>query len=241
MAVEIGKLDEIHAIFGVRGSGKSTFMVMLSHELRTHYGGYFIGHSPGARLPTKLPDGKDSLISWHDSIKGMERGLQRTPERIHIMVDGDPEEVVEYGRAIAHATRKRAVEKAGFRFRDNRPVPPGVMAEPTFVLIDEGVLIDDAQKGNIRKVDKEWERFLTGARHEHVGLLWGIQRPTSKNWALTEQATQIHVFHYSHEWGLNSLRAAGVPREEIAKISSLPKYQHVTYNTWDLVKKDSPQ
>jgi len=226
--VQIGSLDRITAVIGARGTGKSTWAIADAYRFSRTTGAYVIGHSPGARLPVELPSGKPLPLSWHDDIKSLQRGLRKHPDRLHIVVSGEPEAVVDFGRSLARGVKKKSIKSAGHRYRENRPIPPGVSAPPTYILIDEGTTI---REGWSREERREWKEFLTGARHEHVALTWLVQAPTAKNWLLIEQSNHLRVFRYSHEWGLNAIRAAGVPQEDLAKIRALPNYhsRHYTF------------
>jgi len=234
--VEIGKLDEIHTVIGARGSGKSTFMVELSMELRATIGGYYIGHSPEAWLPTTLPDGTQVPIHFFESMKALERGVRANPGDINIKVGDNPDEVIEYAEAIAGSAVKRAVEKTNHRFKKSQPIPSGVLASPTIIIIDEGLYLRSAGKHSKYQDREAFEKFLVTARHRHIGLIWGIQKPTGRIWSLLEQSTKIHTFHYNHEYGLNALRAAGVPKDRLEEIAELPHYEHLTFDQWNLRK-----
>lgn len=247
MGVPIESLDRLTAMFGERGTGKSTELVLdamrFQREVR---GGYVIMHSPDARLPMKLPDGSRSPIEWHDSVKDLEgwRGLSRRPHLIHVVVGGDPEPVIDYGRRLAKAIKIRAIKRAGFHYRDKRPIPmieteqqsrragqpigEKVAAEPVYVGIDEGTAIQHASKGSDEL--HNWQVFLTGLRHENMALTWSIQSPNARNYAFIEQANIFITYRYMMEWGLNTLRARGVPAEDLQIIAGLPNYQRRMYH-----------
>lgn len=233
---EIGSIDRITAVIGLRGTGKSTWAVQDACSVQREMGAIVIGHSPGARLPTVLPNGQVPDMSWHDSIRSLERGLQRHPLRMHFLVTGDPEEVIQYGRELALAIRKKSIKDAGHRFKHNRPVPKGVMATPVHIVIDEGTALRESFSAEDKRA---WKIFLTGARHEHVSLTWLIQSPTAKNWILMEQSNRIITFRYMHEWGLNAIRAAGIHKDDLQSIRDLPDFQFLewTFEGSDLKDK----
>lgn len=227
MAVEIGSIDRITAVLGLRGVGKSTFAVADTLEFNREVGGaYMIGHSPGARLPMKLPDGRVSPITWHDDISSLEKGLRRNTDRMHILVTGEPEEVIDFGRRLSLSLRRTAVRQAGHKFKENRPIPDGVKAPPIIILVDEGTAMREQMT---REEKRQWKIFLTGARHEHIALTWLIQSPTAKNWILMEQSNRIVTFRYVHEWGLNAIRAAGVDKDDLTSIRELPDFEHFEF------------
>lgn len=240
MAVPIGDVDRLKAVIGERGVGKSEWMIQDVRAFHKEVaGGYAIIHSPSARLPETLHDGTDSLITWHESVKSLEShriGIAKNPERTHVVVSDEPEPVIEYARNLSKAVRRSAIEKAGFRFREKRPVPidkntgERVAAEPVYIGIDEGTALKQMKKGSDDL--RNWEIFLTGLRHENVALTWSIQSPNARAYLLIEQASDIVAFRYGHEWGLNSVRARGLSMDEIRLIAAQKKFQfrHYKFN-----------
>ena len=76
---EVGSWNHLEACIGQRGTGKSTFQCYRALELsRIANGAYVIGHSLGARLPSKLPaelGGTTLPIVYHPTIDKLERAL----------------------------------------------------------------------------------------------------------------------------------------------------------------------
>lgn len=231
-------VDRLVALLGAKGFGKSWHLVEDSIQFRSEYGGYTIAHSPTARLPERLGT-VDARITWHDSIRSLEggRGISRNPDRLHVVVGGDPEPVIEYARNLATAIRRRAVERAGYIWNPKRPIPQDpndaskkISAPPVYIGIDEGTALRQLPKGSDEL--REWQVFLTGLRHEHIALTWAIQSPSARNWILLEQASEVRAFRYQHEWGLNAVRARAphlFSADELEAIATLPKYQKRTY------------
>jgi len=234
--MELESADYVSSIIGERGTGKSTRAIYQARNLRRQMGSYIIGHSPAGAIG-HWPD-----VMFHDSLKSLENGLAKKPMFMHFIASGpSPEEVMQFGRAMALEIRKRAIKDAGFKFQANRPPPPGVFAPPVHIVIDEGTHLEknpqhrDKTPGKFRLVtDAQLEQFLTNLRHEHVTMSWLIQAPTRRNWVYMEQANRFNVFRYVHEWGHNAIRAAGIPKEVIAQIKALPDFR---YYSWD---KDDP-
>jgi hypothetical protein len=243
--IRIGSLDRLTAVIGRRGVGKSEYLIRDANEFRREArGGYIIGHSPGARLPSTLHDGTPGVgkRNWHDSIKSLERGLSRDPNGIHIVTTGDPEDVIDFGRGLSKALRRKAIERAGWVAGpnwENRPLPdPKIEAEPVLVLVDEGV----ALKEMFSKEDlKRWKVLLTGLRHENLAITWGIQSPTAKNWVLIEQSNRLVAFNYQHEWGLNAVRAWGVPQEDLQTIRNLQPFHRRIYRPGEPPRAENGQ
>ena len=220
--LEIGKLDRITAIIGERGTGKSTLAKYDARAFQRDTGGVVVGHSPNGQI------GADRDIEFHDSLRAMERALRRAPEKMQIVASGAaPEEVIAYGSSLATALRRKAHERAGLKFKPHRPAPRGLYATPVMVVIDEGSELSKAST----KADEEWlERILMSARHNHLALSWQIQAPTARNWVLQEQASHFRVFRYMHEWGLNAIRAAAIPKEQLSTIRDLPNFRYFHFD-----------
>lgn len=235
--IEIGTLDRITPIIGERGTGKSTLAKIDALEFQRSTGGLVLGHSPNGQI------GHESYIDFHDSFRSLEKGLRKRPGQMHFLADGgSPEEVIDYARALSLALRRKGHESADVKFNPKRPAPPSVMAAPVLVIIDEGTHTDQSkrlrkeQDSEITTADlRELEKFLTSARHENVALTFLIQAPTARSWVYMEQGNRFRVFRYMHEWGLNSVRAAAIPKEAMAQIRKLPKFCYYHFD------KDNPE
>lgn len=243
---EIGTVNVLEASIGARGEGKSTYQAYRALVLSRQFGGaYVIGHSLGARLPSRLPSslGGESLpIVYHTSIDKLGRGLRRSPDKWHVLAppltgkgSEDPDtadDLLRYAVELSTAIRKAAWQRA-HPLRIWRPTVSyeGVHAPPVIVLVDEGIAIEAA--GPSRKEGNRWFlSLLYSLRHYHCALLYSIQDPSARSWRVLEQATAIHVFRLRHRWALESIRAAGASDAELAEIQSLERYQHVTLS-WE--------
>jgi hypothetical protein len=224
--VEIGALDRVTAVIGERGTGKSTWAARDARVFQRELGGFVIAHSPRGQI------GAAADVAFHNTVKRAARGLKWDPGRIHVVTDDSPEDVLEYARDLAYAVRKRAHRDAGKRFRDNRPAPKGLRAPPVLAIIDEGTYL---KRGMTNTEIEELQRFLTGARHEHVAVTMLIQAPNARSWTYQEQSSRFRVFRYMHEWGLNAIRAAAVPKEALESIRDQPKFQYFRLD------KDAPE
>lgn len=217
--IEVGSMDRLTVVIGEKGTGKSTWTKLDARVFQRQTGGWVIGHSPRGQI------GVASDIVLHDTVKKLARGLKRDPGRIHIVTDDSPEDVLEYGKALALASRKRAFkEMYPFKkFRPNRPAPTGMKAPPVLVIVDEGTHVS----GDLSKEGKaDLQRFLTSLRHEHLAITFLSQAPTARSWTYQEQASGFRVFRYMHEWGLNSIRAAAIPKDRLDEIRELPDFQY---------------
>jgi hypothetical protein len=230
--IEIGTLDRITDIIGERGMGKSTLAINDARDFKRETGGYVIGHSPNGQI------GWEDDIRFYDSLEDLDKGLREEPSAMHFIATGaTPEQVIDYGRALALALRRHGHKLAKKKFNPNRPAQPGVLAAPVLIIVDEGTHTDQSTRLRKKEEDaplttaelKELEKFLTSARHEHVALTFLIQAPTSRGWVYLEQGNIFYVFRYTHEWGANAVRAAGIPKEEISKIRTLERFRYFEY------------
>jgi hypothetical protein len=226
--LEIGHLDRITAIIGERGMGKSTLTKIDAREFQRQTGGYVIGHSPNGQIGNE-PDIKfyDKLEGWNGLVKGM----AREPHLIHIMTRGVAEPLIDFADSLSLAIRKKAFSRVMQgrniwfkRFNDARPAEKGTEAPPILVVIDEGTSMKrHPSNAEIERL----ERFLVNSRHKHVALTWSIQSPTKRQWILLEQANRFRIFRYTHEYGANSIRAAGIPTEvALYELHDLPRFAY---------------
>jgi hypothetical protein len=220
--IEIGTLDDVVSVFGAKKTGKSTWALREARRFQLATGGYVIGHSPNGQI------GRASDVEFSRDVETLARRLARHPEKIHVVTTGAPEDVLDYGRAMARALRERAVKKAGhWRFDPHSPAPPGVMAPPVLVIYDEGIAM---QENPSREESMEFQRFLTSTRHEHMAFMFLNQAPSKRAWMIAEQSRRVIMFRYLHEWGANSIRAAGIPQETVLKLKTLPRFEYLYFD-----------
>lgn len=235
---KIGEFDHLEATIGARGEGKSTWQCFRALELSRQSGGaYVIGHSLGARLPKKLPDelgGETLPIQYHATIKSLESGLRRKPDRWHILAPPlsqkdreTADDLLQFLVRFSDALRRSAWKKA----HPLRLFPPkiqdydGVECVPIVCLVDEGVAVESA--GPSRKEGNRWFlELLFSLRHYHTALLWSVQDPSARSWRILEQSTEIYVFRVRHAWALQTLLAAGANSDEIDEIKRFKKKSH---------------
>lgn len=248
----IGQWNHLEASIGARGMGKSTYQCARARELASEAGGaYVIGHSLGARLPSSLPaelGGGKLPITYHTTLRKLELGLRRHPERWHILApplagDGhkiDPTKPVETADDLIHfavrlstAVRKAAWQRQHpFGFWRPNVNYSDTPSTPVILIIDEGIAIEAASTTK-KEANKWFLQFLYSIRHMHIALLYAIQNSNARSWQILEQSTAIHVFAIRHEWALNALRAAGATDEELERIRTERKFQHVTLTSLD--------
>lgn len=215
--IEIGSLDRVTSVIGERGTGKSTWAMLDARVFQRETGGFVIAHSPRGQVG-RAPD-----IMMHNTIKRAARSLRWNPGVIHVVTDDSPEDVLDYARDLAFASRKRAHRDANVRWYDNRPAPKGLRAPPVLAVIDEGTAL---RRGMSNSEIEDLQRFLTSARHEHVAVTMLSQAPNARSWTFQEQSSRFRIFRYLHEWGLNAIRAAAVPQEHLQRIRDLPKFSY---------------
>lgn len=243
---EVGTVNVLEASIGARGQGKSTYQAYRALILSRSFGGaYVIGHSLGARLPSRLPPslgGEKLPIVYHPSISKLASGLRRHPDKWHVLAPplsgkgsenpDTADDLLRYAVELSTAIRKAAWQRAyPFRIWKSTVSYEGVHCPPVIVVVDEGIAIESA--GPSRKEGNRWFlSMLYSLRHYHIALLYSIQDPSARSWRILEQATSIHVFRLRHRWAIESIRAAGASDEEVARISQLPQYEHVTLS-WE--------
>lgn len=237
--VAIGDIDVCETFVGQRGNGKSTFMCAQAVDQVVEAGGaYVIGHSMGARLPVRLPDGGPILpITYHVDVDSMDRGLKRHPGRWHIVASETvpADEVIQYARRLSYSMRERLwrARHPFQRFNSTRKMDDGTFfAPPIIILVDEGIMVDAANsKGDGAGDDQRWfKAWLFSLRHEHTALYYSIQNANARSYIIIDQATKIHAFHSRHEWALGAIRAgAGATQEDIERIRNLPRYEKLTF------------
>lgn len=235
--VPIGSLDVLEAFVGARGQGKSTFLCQQVADLVEDVGGaYVIGHSMGARLPERLPDGPRLPIDYHENVDAMARALRRNPNRWHIVASStqpaDP--VIHYARRLSHSMREGIWRREHplRPFNDTRRLDGKPMI-PIVVIIDEGIAVDaaDGRGGSAGHEETKWFRaWLFSLRHEHIAVFYAIQNANARSYLVIDQATAVHAFKTRHEWALSAIRAgAGATQEQLERIRSLPRYERLTF------------
>jgi len=249
----IGEWNHLEASVGARGMGKSTEQCVRARQLQTEaHGAYVIGHSLGARLPTKPPPGvggPEYPITYHTSLDKLERGLRRHPGRWHILSpplagDGhkvDPtrkpetaDDLLHFAMRLSTGIRRKAWETAN-PFRRWKPNVSyhGIECVPIIVIIDEGIAIDAASTTK-KEANKWFLSFIYSIRHLHIAMLYAIQNSNARSWQILEQSTVIKVFAIHHEWALNALRAAGATEEQLEGIKTQGKYKFVPLTALDV-------
>lgn len=231
---EIGTVNILEAAVGQRGTGKTTLLCERAYDLSVEYhGAYVIGHSLGARLPSKLPDGTELPIEYHMTLKKLEQGLRRNPAKWHIlappqsMADGErdtADDLLRFCVRLSEQIRKDAWRRANpvaLKAWNSNTRMDGIPATPIIVIIDEGIAIEAA--GPAKKEANRWFfEFLFSIRHYHIAMLYSIQDPTARSWQVLNQATDIHVFNMRHRYAIEAIRAAGATDDEMERIAQLP-------------------
>lgn len=234
----IGTWNHLECTIGQRGEGKSTYQCQRALELsREARGAYVIGHSLGARLPTKLPasmGGETLPITYHETIAKLERGLRTKPDRWHVLAPPlnksereTADDLLMFVTRFSDTLRKAAWKKKHpWSFWKSTVSYEDVECVPIIVLIDEGIAIEAA--GSSRKDSNRWFlELIYSLRHYHTALLYSIQDASARSWRILEQANEIVVFRVRHAWALQSIQAAGATPEEVDEIRGLKKYEYV--------------
>lgn len=237
---EIGSVNVLECAVGLRGYGKSTKLCMEIVELSGRHTSYVIGHSLGARLPDRLPDGSELPIVYHASMRDLEKGLRNHPGKWHIKVGGKADEVILYARALSVSLRKKAWADAGKIEKWTQASRMlGMRAPLVILLIDEGIAAKAAGAGAVKSGksrgkpptgeandldgDDWFLEWVFSIRHEHTAVFWGIQNANARSWYLLDQATRIYVVRTRHEWAIQSLRSAGLDQDELAGLPHMER------------------
>lgn len=257
----VGTWNHLEASVGARGMGKSTEQCVRARELQHEANGaYVIGHSLGARLPTRPPPttgGDPYPITYYTTLAKLEHGLRRHPDRWHILsppLAGDghkvpdgrvetADDLLHFAMRLSTALRKQAWQKQhplkwwgpNVSYHDTR-------ARPIVVIIDEGIAIDAASTTK-KEANKWFLSFIYSIRHLHIALLYAIQNSNARSWQILEQSTVIKVFAIHHEWALNALRAAGATEDQLEEIKTQGKYKFVPLTALDVksMEKATPE
>jgi hypothetical protein len=144
------------------------------------------------------------------------------------------DDLIHFAVRLSTATRKSAwqrqhpfqIWKPNVNYSDTRCVP-------IVLMIDEGIAIEAASTTK-KEANKWFLQFLYSIRHMHIAFLYAIQNSNARSWQILEQSTEIHVFSIKHEWAINALRAAGATEEELERIRTQGKFQHVTLRALDV-------
>lgn len=224
---KIGEWDHLEVFLGLKGYGKSTEMVSRAMELDAEASGtsIVVGHSLGARLPIKLPDGTPVPVVYHETIEALERGVRRDPNQFHVLVQGSADPVIQYARELSKSLRKDAY---GWRWKSTTRMD-GIRVPPIIVMVDEGIAIDAASR-KPKEDDRWFAEWILSLRHEHIALLYAIQSPTGRNWILMEHATLFHVFRIRHRWAQEAIRAAGAEDVDVERMRKLPHYEKLVFS-----------
>lgn len=228
--LEIGELNVLEIAVGLRGYGKSTCLCDRAHELASSAPAYVLGHSLGARLPDKLPDGTKLPIEYHPTIEKLVSALRQRPAKWHILASGSADAVLLYARELSKEVRKRAWNEAGKleRWGPHKKMD-GIEAPIIIVIIDEGIAINAAAGRSQGKEEHAWfTELIFSLRHEHIAMLYSIQNANARTWLLFDQASRIHVFRTRHEWARASLRAAGATEEDLATMPHFDVGESIT-------------
>jgi hypothetical protein len=246
---KVGSVDELECFLGQRGTGKSTHMCDRILELASRAGGaYVIGHSLGQRLPESLPKelgGETLPLSYHATIRDLDKGLRKKPERWHVLapankyefpdhVKGDAEtadDLIKYAIRLSAMLRVRAWKKEHPFALTKNPTKMrfgGLSIPPIILFFDEGAAVAGAAQSKTSVGSSEFREFLFSLRHMHIAMYWCLQDPNAKTYMMMSQATLIHVHHTSHQYAVNAIRAAGASEEQLEAIEDLSGYEHVT-------------
>ncbi len=256
---KIGDVNVLEASVGQRGAGKSTWQCIRADELASSFGGaYVIGHSLGARLPDRFPDGREIPITYHESLKKLEQGMRRSPDRWHVLAPPlnaahreTADDLLQFSVRMSDAIKKEAWTRAHpfSLYKPHKAKFHDVHATPIIVIIDEGIAIEAASKSK-SEANRWFYEYLYSLRHMHIALLYAIQDPSARSWRILEQATEIHVFNLRHQWALDAIRAAGATDDELERISQLPtpkqlkagtrKHEHVSLALEGVTRGDAP-
>jgi hypothetical protein len=236
---KIGDWNHFEMMIGKRGMGKSTLMLERMLDLDAIAGGsYKLAHSMGQRFPAKLPSGRQYQLHYYPvppaadplgkqdasaAIKKLDNGLRKYPDDIHVLVSDDAQPILEYAQQLGRAVKRHAL---GFFARRSNPL--GRPATPIIVGIDEMVALDAAMGSAQGKDAARWFRkLIISLRHEHIALLAGIQDSNCVSYINAGLATKLWCFKTTHLYAIQSLRAGGMPNEQLESLPNLKKGEKI--------------
>lgn len=170
---------------------------------------YCLAHDLGWKLPNTLPDGRETFIRRHDSIRAAQQQLASDPRGIHSISCLDAGEVIEYGTRLSSASLASGNGHFGI---------------PTVILIDE---IVSAQDANPYRLGEGIRKALALRRHAHIGLLWTTQSPRLCHFQMLGLSTEIVAFRLHHKKDLDILGEVGFTPQELDTIRTLPNYHYI--------------
>ncbi len=213
----VGEWNVFELMVGKRGMGKSHKMMTRLQELDDEaHGAYKLGHSMGMRFPHRAAPGLQ--IHYHRSIESLDKKLRALPDDFHVMVSDDADELVQYAQQLGKNVIRREMGLFG-RNKD----PQGKRVTPVIVVVDEMVALSAAKGSAQGNKNGDWFRkFVISLRHNHVGMLSGIQDSNAISYINAGLSTKVHCFRITHEWALNSIRASGgLSKEQLERIPKL--------------------
>ena len=222
--VKIGEWNHAELAIGKRGYGKSTRLLERMEELNEEAGGaYKIGHSPEPRFP---PDTIGIQIRYHEKLSSLDSWLRRRPEDFHCLISEEADPIVEYAKDLGKAIKRRSLG-----FWNRRGTALGKKAVPVILVIDEMMMLTGAKGSAQGSKSTDWfRRFLISLRHYHIAFLGGVQDSNSVSYVNASLATKLWCFRTTHEWALNSMRAAGLPPDQLAKLPKLGVGEYLEVN-----------
>jgi hypothetical protein len=194
---------------GKRGSGKSQWCIRRCLDF-ARIPAMVVAHDVGWKTPDKLHDGTPTFIRRYDSTDEARQAIARDPRGIHLISEASALPVAELAKELAAAS----LEKHG-----------GDRGHPVILYIDE---IVSAEVCNPHHMEPSFKRLLAEARHEHVGIVAGVQSARLLNNQLLTLATHVQLFQITDRRDHARLVECGIDEEIVAHTPGLKVGESIT-------------
>lgn len=81
---------------------------------------------------------------------------------------------------------------------------------------------------SLYRMDDSFRELLVRRRHEHVGIIAGIQSPRLIHNQIFSQASEVICFRLHDGRDHRKLKDIGFSEEEVRQIAALPNYQFIS-------------
>lgn len=169
-----------------------------------------VAHDVGWKTPDRLHDGTPTYVRRYSSAGEARTAIASDPRGIHAISSPSALEVAELAKELAAAS----LERHG-----------GDRGHPVVLYIDE---IVSAEVCDPHYMDPSFKRLLAEARHEHVGIVAGVQSARLLNNQLLTMATHVQLFQVTDRRDHARLIECGIDESIVRKTPQLGVGQSIT-------------
>lgn len=169
-----------------------------------------VAHDVGWKTPDALHDGRTTYVRRYGSAAEARAAIARDPRGFHSISSPSALEVAELAKEIAAAS----LEKNG-----------GTKGHPCILYIDE---IVSAEVCDPHHMDPSFKRLLAESRHEHIGIVAGVQSARLLNNQLLTMATHVQLFQITDKRDHMRLIECGIDEEVVMQTRQLPPHKSIT-------------